>query len=644
MKKSLKSKLIASFGFCIVLSAMIVGLNYSSLQKLQKLYNKAVQSTVNMEVATDSQHIGEDLYMLIANAVINRDMAKMEKDWAAGKKEGLAKLTKVADAADTPVEHDNVRKAQEALDDIVLIFEQKMLPLMKKEPGVSRALIDLDARIDNKITAINVAMQMVAQSMSDENQEAAKEYHEVLTNTTESTLVLLLIGILSAIVISILTTRWIVHPLAEVTRAALEMEKGNYLVEVKHQSMDETGILASAFRSMSEQVKKRTVELQTSNERLLVEISERKLAEEKLRESELRYRSLVEDSPDAIVIHDGWKYLFANRAAASMLGATNAEDIVGRGVYFTIHPDYQNIVRELIDMISQGVTPPLREIKMLRLDGLAFDAETTGASVILEGMRVFQIIIHDISARKKADVEILKLGRELEIYAAQLEDTNKELEAFVYSVSHDLRAPLRTISGFAKILKEDYAEKFDTQGKDHVERVWNGSERMSRLIEDLLRLSKITRQEIDRMDFDLGKLAESVVENIRRTSPGQSVEVVLPRGLRAFVDPSLIRIAFENLFENAWKFSSKKENARIEFGTLEQDGKTVFFIKDNGAGFDMTYADKLFQPFHRLHSDTEFPGTGIGLSIVKRVIRRHGGTIWAEGRTGEGATIFFTLA
>jgi light-regulated signal transduction histidine kinase (bacteriophytochrome) len=280
---------------------------------------------------------------------------------------------------------------------------------------------------------------------------------------------------------------------------------------------------------------------------------------------------------------------------------------------------------------------------MLRLDGSAFDAETTGASVILEGMRVLQMIIHDISARKKADAEILKLGRELEIHAAQLEDTNKELEAFVYSVSHDLRAPLRTISGFAKILKEDYAEKFDTQGKDYVERVWNGSERMSLVIEGLLRLSTITRQEIDRMDFDLGKLAESVVENIRRTSPGQSVEVVLPRGLRAFVDPNLIRIAFENLFENAWKFSSKKENARIEFGTLEQDGKTVFFIRDNGAGFDKTYAHKLFKPFHRLHTDAEFPGTGIGLSIVKRIIRRHGGTIWAESESGEGAIFYFTL-
>lgn len=374
------------------------------------------------------------------------------------------------------------------------------------------------------------------------------------------------------------------------------------------------------------------------------DITDRKMAEEKLRESELRYRSLVEDSPDAIVIHDGWKYLFANRAAVSMLGATNTDDIVGRDVYSTIHPDYQNIVRELMDMISkQGVTSPLREIMMLRLDGSAFEAESTGTSVILDGTRVFQIVIHDISARKKAEREIQKLGRELEIYTAQLEDTNKELEAFVYSVSHDLRAPLRSISGFATILKEDYAEKFDAQGKDYVERVWSGSERMSQIIEDLLNLSRITRQEINRMDFDLGMLAESVIANIRRTSPRQSVEIVLPQGLRASVDPNLIRIAFENLFENAWKFSSKTENARIEFGTREQDGKTVFFIRDNGAGFDKTYADKLFKPFHRLHTDKEFPGTGIGLSIVKRIIRRHGGTIWAEGEVGKGAVFYFTL-
>ena len=225
----------------------------------------------------------------------------------------------------------------------------------------------------------------------------------------------------------------------------------------------------------------------------------------------------------------------------------------------------------------------------------------------------------------------------------ELEDVNKELEAFIYSVSHDLRAPLRTMAAFVSFLFEEYAERLDEQGNDYLTRISQSSAKMSRLIEDLLNLSKLSRQEIKRTEVDLSALARSIVSGHREANPGRKVEVSIEDGVTALADPSLTEIVLSNLIGNAWKFTSKTAKARIEFGTLEKDGKTVYYVRDNGAGFDPQYASKMFQPFHRFHSGDEFDGTGIGLSIVERIIRRLGGRVWAEGEVGKGATMYFTL-
>lgn len=245
--------------------------------------------------------------------------------------------------------------------------------------------------------------------------------------------------------------------------------------------------------------------------------------------------------------------------------------------------------------------------------------------------------------RKQAEDDILKLSELMAARNLELEALNKELEAFNYSISHDLRAPIRSMAGFSKIVTEDYAERLDDQGKDYLTRIQNASDKMTHLIDDLLNLSRISREPIDRMDIDLSKLADSVIHNMRETYAGRSVEVVVREGMRASVDPNLMRVVLTNLLDNAWKFTGKMENARIEFGSLEEDGETVYYIRDNGAGFGQEYAYKMFWPFHRLHTDKEFPGTGIGLAIVDRIIRRHGGRIWAEGELGKGATFYFTL-
>jgi signal transduction histidine kinase len=246
----------------------------------------------------------------------------------------------------------------------------------------------------------------------------------------------------------------------------------------------------------------------------------------------------------------------------------------------------------------------------------------------------------EVVERRKAEEELKRHREHLE---ELVEERTSELEAFIYSVSHDLRGPLRAISGFGKILIKDQTGKLDEQGKDYLNRMNLNATRMSQLIDDLLSLSRISRQEIERTKLDLSKIASLIVRDLRASDPSRSVEVRIAEGLSAYGDENLITIVLTNLLGNAWKFTSKTAGARIEFDTLLQDGRNIYYIRDNGAGFDEQRREKMFLPFHRLHSEKEFEGTGIGLAIVKRVIHRHGGDIWAEGTTGKGATVYFRL-
>ena len=226
--------------------------------------------------------------------------------------------------------------------------------------------------------------------------------------------------------------------------------------------------------------------------------------------------------------------------------------------------------------------------------------------------------------------------------AEELELKNEELESFSYSVAHDLRAPLRSIDGFSLALLEDYGEKLDDEGRLHLRYVRESAQHMARLIDDLLALSRVTRGTLDRSEADVTSIARSVAARVARTAPDRQVELTVADGLMADCDDRLLTIVFENLIGNAWKFTGKRSDARIEVGASGERPRT-YFVRDNGAGFDMSYASKLFGVFQRLHSTAEFEGTGIGLVTVQRIIRRHGGRIWAEGAVGHGATFFFTL-
>jgi light-regulated signal transduction histidine kinase (bacteriophytochrome) len=253
-----------------------------------------------------------------------------------------------------------------------------------------------------------------------------------------------------------------------------------------------------------------------------------------------------------------------------------------------------------------------------------------------------------VTDQRRADDAVRRLNAELERRVtertAQLEAANQELEAFSYSVAHDLRAPLRGIEGFSQIVIEEHAASLGAEGLAHLQRVRDAARRMTRLVDDLLRLGRVARIELHHERVDLSALAASVADELRRSEPGRPVDVRIEPWLVAHGDPRLLRVALDNLLGNAWKFTARSASAKIELGASDAGPDRAFFVRDNGAGFDTRAAPKLFGAFQRYHTSLEFEGTGVGLAIVQRIIDRHGGRIWADSAVDQGATFFFTLA
>ena len=253
-------------------------------------------------------------------------------------------------------------------------------------------------------------------------------------------------------------------------------------------------------------------------------------------------------------------------------------------------------------------------------------------------------MIKNISERKEIQRQLQLLNDSLRNRSVELEAANHELEAFSYSVSHDLRAPLRAIDGFGRILHHDYAEQLGVKGQDYLERIRRAAQHMGMLIDDLLKLSRVTRAELLREEVDLSELAQEVMAELRKQDPERVVQFTLRPGLTAHGDRRLMRVVLDNLLSNAWKFTGQRAVANIEFGVMMLHEQPTWFVRDNGAGFDMAYADKLFGVFQRLHDAREFSGTGVGLATAQRIIHKHGGQIWAESEVDAGTTFYFTLA
>ncbi len=368
---------------------------------------------------------------------------------------------------------------------------------------------------------------------------------------------------------------------------------------------------------------------------------------EDLQASEIRYRRLFEAARDGILILDAVsrKITDANPYMTELLNYSR-DDFLGKELWeIGILQDKEASAAAFRQLQENGY---IRYEEFLKTSGGEIREVEFVSNVYEEaGRQVAQCNIRDLTERREAEKEIRRLKDSLERRVlertAELEVVNKELESFSYSVSHDLRAPLRAIDGFSRALLEDYAEQIDEVGQNYLARLCAASQNMAQLIDDLLNLSRVTRSEIRFESVNLSNLAREIAKKLRDSQPKRLVKFSIEEKVIVMGDERLLRIALQNLFDNAWKFTSKRAQAAIAFGQIRQGEKTEYFVRDDGAGFDMAYADKLFGVFQRLHSAKEFDGTGIGLATVQRIVHRHGGYIRAEAKVGEGAAFYFTL-
>ncbi len=407
-----------------------------------------------------------------------------------------------------------------------------------------------------------------------------------------------------------------------------------------------------------------------------LDITERKQAGEAIRESEEKFSKIFQMSPHSMAISkmkDGI-YHEVNSAFLSLTGFTR-EEVIGRSsldLNLWVDPELRERIREEIGL---GKEEKLVPVSLQTKSGEVLKILYSAVNIHIGGIPYLLSMAFDVTAQKRAEEEIHRLNEELEQKIAgrtdelrktqlallsivddlnastknialvnqALEATNKELESFSYSVSHDLRAPLRSIDGFSNALLEDYHKKLDAKGKNYLKRVRQATQHMGMLIDDILKLSRVITAEFMPKSVDVSKMVQDILLTVRQNDPARNVKVSIQKGIIIDGDRHMLEIALTNLIDNAWKFTGKTKNARIEFGTILKEGKKVFFIRDNGAGFDMSYVNKLFGTFQRLHTNDEFTGTGIGLATVQRIINRHGGKIWAEGEVGKGATFYFTF-
>jgi PAS domain S-box-containing protein len=373
---------------------------------------------------------------------------------------------------------------------------------------------------------------------------------------------------------------------------------------------------------------------------IVQELGRRKRAEEALRLSEERFRLLVSGVKDyAIFMLDPDGRVATWNAGAERIKGYKAQEIIGQ--HFSVFYPREDVERGKPDLELNVATEEGRvedEGWRLRNDGSRFWADVVITALRDESgrLRGFGKVTRDMTERRHAK-------EAMEIHNAQLEAANQELQAFSYSVSHDLRAPLRSIDGFSLALLEDYEGKLDSQGKEYLQRIRAATTRMGQLIDGMLSLARISRAEMVRESVDLSPLARDIALELQSSDPARRATFAIASTLPVQGDRRLLRAVLENLLANAWKFSSAKPESHIQVGTTQNGGETIHFVRDNGAGFDMQHADKLFGVFQRLHRDSEFAGNGVGLATVQRIIRRHGGRIWADAVPGQGATFYFVL-
>lgn len=444
------------------------------------------------------------------------------------------------------------------------------------------------------------------------------------------------------------------RPIDRLTEAARAMADGKLDQKIETRGAHELTILGQSFIRMRDAIQEKIADLAENNKQLNEEIQQRIHAQHALKKSEEKYRSLFEKSVNPMLLVRGLQFIDGNTAALKMLGLDSIEELHKLTVP-DISPERQSggkLTSEAMDnmltVLKQQGGSAYTEWYHKRKNGEIFPVAVSLTVIGLdEGEPVTHVIWQDISDRKRAEEELTTYRQHLEELVEErtneLTAVNKELEAFSYSVSHDLRSPLRSIDGFSQALLEDYLAVLGEEGQDYLQRIRAGAQRMGQLIDALLELSRVTRRELKKQSVNLTAIAQDVLTELQHSEPEREMECTIQTGIQTQGDKQLLRIVLANLLGNAWKYTGKITHARIEFGCKSENGETVYFIRDNGAGFDMAYADKLFGPFQRMHRTDQFPGSGVGLATVSRIINKHGGRIWAQSEPGKGSTFSFTL-
>ncbi|MBN1205075.1 MAG: PAS domain S-box protein [Myxococcaceae bacterium] len=382
---------------------------------------------------------------------------------------------------------------------------------------------------------------------------------------------------------------------------------------------------------------------------LVRSIDQERRSEAERKSAEAKFQQLVETAHEGVWTADAeGRTTYVNRFLANLLGYS-IEEMLGRPIFDFMDEEAQREAARQLELRRQG-HPAMLELRQRHKDGSAIWVQVNASPLQDEQGRYIGSLamLSDISRRRAAEEEVRRLNQELERRiaerTAQLEFSNRELEAFAYTVAHDLRAPLRSITSFSDAILEDCPGQLDAVGQDYLKRIIGGARRMADLIDGILTLSRVNSTSLILREVDLSAIARSVLEQLQAQQPERRITLQLQKGLVAQGDPQLMRAVLENLLGNAWKFTRKRPEARIEFSaTNDARGVRVYQVRDNGAGFDMTYGEKLFGVFQRLHTQQEFEGTGVGLATAQRIIRRHGGRIWGEGQPGQGACFSFTL-